>query len=277
MLKQVLTEYYNDQKVKLEENLRKIDNRDNVEVIHQIRLSVKKIRALYSFIWHLSPEKKTGKKSLKIIQRLYKPAGVMRDIQVHLELVRNYEKRYAINFEDYTTFYQNREKEKNAELIQLAREFAMEPLDELNLKLKKILDNSNEEELKSKATGLLEDKMEIIRNLNKLPTNKDKNLHNIRRYLKEIWYLLGIFDSYIPESGAIKVSLLRLKQIEQTLGKWHDQVNALNFLEIYNNEKETKDKTVQAKFNMLNKAISRYKGLLYKRTKLAFKYELDLE
>ncbi len=72
-----------------------------------------------------------------------------------------------------------------------------------------------------------------MRRLNKIPTEKDKNLHKIRKHLKESRYLLAMFNGKNKETEKILGSLERLTQIEQTVGKWHDQVNALYFLGYY--------------------------------------------
>lgn len=276
MLKQILTDYYKTQRDNFESYLKQVHQDENVETIHQMRLSIKRMRSLFSYLWHLHPEKKYGKKSLKELKELFKLTGVIRDIQVHLELVHSYEKRFAISFDEYIAFFKKLENEKTHQLLKMARSFSTEPLVKLEKTTKIIVEKCKENTLQEDAIKLLDNKFEIIRHLNEIPANKEKNLHKIRRYLKEARYLLSIFNGYIPESRNIKISLSRLKQIEQTLGKWHDQVNALVFINVYEKGHFANNKTDKAKYKMLKEAVTRYKEMLLKRTKLAFKYELDI-
>lgn len=275
-MKELLKTYYSEQRHNLEESIARADEKDNMKTIHQLRLSIKKIRALYSFVWYIHPKKKTGKKSLNKLKRIYKPAGDIRDTQVHLEIIENYKKRLLIDFKDYTDFYQNYEREKLNELKFQIQYFDNQPLNKLEKKLNKVLDNISEKELKSKSKQVFEDKLEIIRELNKIPTNKDKNLHQIRKYLKEARYLISIFNGNTSESETFKISLDRLKQIEQTVGKWHDQVNALLFTNYYLSNSKKLSKAETERVEILETSIKKYKSLLLRRIKLAFKHELDI-
>jgi len=275
-MKETLTLYYAAERSNFEGYLNQLHNADNMEVIHQLRLSIKKIKALYSFIWYLTPERKTGKKNIRELDFIYKPAGEIRDTQVHLELIENYKNRFSLEFDQYTGFFRSREEGKFRELMNNLEVFDQTPLEKLGKKLDKVLAKYSDEEIYTKAGEIFEDKLNMIRRLHKIPTDKDKNLHRIRRYLKEARYLLSIFNDKTIESQLFKVSLGRLKQIEQTVGKWHDQVNALMFLKFYEDAHKNLDKAEKAKLDILNKSVKRYKELLLQRINLAFKHELDI-
>ncbi|MCF8233571.1 MAG: CHAD domain-containing protein [Bacteroidales bacterium] len=275
-MKGELRQFFDKQKKIFEEHLGLVKKSDNAELIHQLRLSVKRIRALFTFLQFLTGKPSKGKKDIKALKVVYKPAGRIRDVQVHLGLLDSYEKRLQFEFTDYRSYLGMLEKQHHKDLKQSMKGFSAKPFEKLHTKTYKIIDQFSDEEIIKNAGKMLDEKFELISNLNKIPTDKEKNLHEIRRILKEIRYLLNIFNGNIPESKRLKVSLSRLKQIEQTLGKWHDQVNAMLFVKAYLNSKQIEDKAQKEKYKLLLKAIRRYKSSLLKRTQHAFKYELEV-
>ncbi len=274
-MKNKLLEYYIEQRKTFENQLEKVKQENDPEVIHALRLSVKRIRALYTYFWFLLDSKKS-KKTLKELKVIYSPLGQIRDIQVHKSILDSFEKRLQFKFTKYRHYLTNLENKYHKELLNNISSFSLLTLEKLQKKTETIINKYTVEEIKEKAGLLFDEKLELIKNLNKIPTNKEKNLHKIRRYLKEIRYLLGIFNGYIPESNSMKVSLQRLKQIEQTLGKWHDQVNAMAFIKDYLDSDKIKDKVQKEKLKMLLHSVKSYKHELLKRTELAFKYELEI-
>lgn len=275
-MKKLLQQYYNEQRKTFEEHLELVKKTDDAETIHKLRLSVKRIRALFTFFQFINDNSKYGKKDIKYLKLIYKPAGNIRDVQVHLDLLDSYEKRLQFKFTKYRAYLENIEKKHHKNLKNSAKALSVAPLEKLQEKTKMILGKYSATELKEKASKLLDKKFDIIENLNKIPTNKEKNLHEIRRILKEVRYLLNIFNGKIPETKRVKVSLTRLIQIEQTLGKWHDQVNASYFVKEYLESNEIEDKAQKEKYKLLLKSISSYKSSLLTRTKHAFKYELEV-
>jgi len=268
--------FFDKQQKIFEEHLQKVKVSDDAELIHQMRLSVKRIRALFTFLQFLTEKPKKGKKDIKALKVVYKPAGRIRDVQVHLELLDTYEKRLQFEFTNYRSYLEKLEKQHHKDLKESLTDFNTEPIERLHKKTADTLDKFSDKEIMKSAGKMLDTKLELISNLNKIPTEKEKNLHEIRRILKEIRYLLNIFNGNIPESKRLKVSLTRLKQIEQTLGKWHDQVNASLFVKAYLNSKQIEDKAQKEKYKLLLKAIRRYKSSLLKRIQHAFKYELEV-
>ncbi len=276
LMKILLLQFYNEQRKTFEEHLELVTSTNDVETIHKLRLSIKRIRALFTFFQFLDNKSKKGQKPLKELKVVYKPAGKIRDVQVHIGLLDSYEKRLEFEFVKYRSYLKEIENQHHLNLKKSAKIFSVTPLEKLHKKTEHIIEKYSTAEIKENASKLLDKKFDIIENLNKIPTDKEKNLHEIRRILKEVRYLLNIFNGRIPETKRIKVSLTRLKQIEQTLGKWHDQVNASYFVKEYLESNEIEDKAQKEKYKLLLKSISRYKSSLLSRTKHAFKYELKV-
>lgn len=274
-MKDLLQKYYSTQRNAFMQHLSRIETVNNNENIHQLRLSVKRIRALITFLQYLNGEK-SGKEYLKALKKIYKAAGETRDTQVQLSGIKTYEKRLDIKYILYRDYLIKSEAKSFEQLIAASNKFSPEPLEKLEKVLTKILEEHSEEHIKQKASGIFDHKLKRIAKLHKLPTDKNKNLHEIRKILKEARYLLSVFSGGIGDFKVLSLNYERLKEIEKTLGKWHDQVNAEIYLKRFFKNTALQDKGEIMRYKILEKSIRRYKLLLQKRIELAFKYELEI-
>lgn len=275
LMKNRLQDYYREQRNAFGLHLDKSVTERDEEAIHQMRLSVKRTRALFSFISFLEKDK-AGKKGLKKIKKVYKPAGKIRDLQVQQDVIDSYEKRLNISFRSYSDYLTVQEEKSHQELKRAVETFPEESFDKMEIELREILNKYSEEQLIDQAGNIFESKLTEVKQLYGLPTDKDKNLHKIRRILKEARYLLDVFSGIIDEFRGLKVSYERLREIEKALGKWHDQVNAANYLRQFSKQLNEDNEEEKLRYNILKKSISRYKNSLQRRIQLAFKYELQL-
>lgn len=271
-----LLKYYQLQKAIFESHFSKITKSTDAEVVHQLRLSVKRIRALFTFLSFIEGKKK-GRKHLRELKAIYKPTGVIRDTQVQVDLIKTYEERFIIKYDKYLDYLNKRINAGYKNLKNASQQDFSTPLIELESLVNKIISKHSEEELHENVNDIIGENLAIIRNLNKLPTEKEKHLHEIRRILKEMRYLLDIFKDSIKEVKSLKVGLKRLKEIEKTLGKWHDQLNGELLLDGFIDDLSTEDKGEIKKYKLLRKSITRDKLLFLERIQYAFRHELGVE
>ena len=274
-MKELLQNYYVRQENAFLQNLNSIEAVNNDENIHQLRLSVKRMRALFTFLRFLTGEK-SGKEQLKTLKLIYKPAGEIRDTQVQLSALTDYEKRLDIRYTLYREHLMRKETETFEKLMAAKEKYSQEPLEKLEIELLKSLQDHSEEEIKQKAFEIFDHKLNRIAKLHKLPTDKNKNLHEIRKILKEAGYLMNVFPEAMSEQGGLKINYDRLREIEKTLGKWHDQVNAEIFLKSFRKKTDLREKGEVMRYKILEKSIKRDRLLLQNRIELAFKYELEI-
>ncbi len=274
-MREILQEYFSKQRNFFETRLKEARETMDMESIHQLRLSVKRMRALYSFFWFIE-EEKTAKKELRKLKVIYQPAGMVRDLQVQQYLLDVYEKRLNIKYGLFRSYLEEKEAIASMELSRSIAGFDTAVFQELAEKTSEILSRYSEQQLVLKAETIFEQHMERIRQLNKLNTDKNKNLHEIRKILKKVRYLLNIFSVEADRIAMLRVSYERLKEIEKTLGNWHDQVNAEHYLKQFLAEVKPIAKGEVMRYKIYRKSIRRYKLLLQKRIELAFKYELKV-
>ena len=84
----------------------------------------------------------------------------------------------------------------------------------------------------------------LIRNeLQRINSNKVSNqrVHQNRTIIKQLYYLFDILIIGSNESMVMGMSIERLREIEQMIGDWHDQVNSIHYINAY---RKTKDQNV---------------------------------
>jgi CHAD domain-containing protein len=157
-----------------------------MEVIHHFRVEVKKLRA---FLRILSAEK--GCNKIKIPRQLkdvYKNAGLVRDLQLHIRNIENEGNSSGIPL---------------SHLQQLKRKLAVAKRKLKNVMKPEVLPDA-QKKIEKKVAGNLEDlvvenfvqtKTTTILKAISRKTIGDKDLHTVRKYLKDILYIAKIFET----------------------------------------------------------------------------------
>jgi CHAD domain-containing protein len=202
----------------------------NIEVVHDMRVCMKKIKAFLLFIEAIEPDSINAKTLLGNFKKLYKKAGTIRDIQIQKVIVLQFEKELDTVFADYINFLNQKEKKaiRNFE----NKKGIYDPENDFNHlkeKITKVLDKQNEETfLKIGENSFLKKHDEIKKLLKgKLST---KRIHTIRVKLKQFNYILKLWQSKESDKNIFPFELTELQEIESKLGKWHDLVVAQDFL-----------------------------------------------
>ena len=200
---------------------RKIAGNYDMEDIHQLRVNMKKLRAYFRFLEFATNKAFRYKYSNKLLRKSFQLAGDIRERQINLELLKNYElsEEGYLQYEKYANLDDKNEKEKLDKAI-----------DALNrVEFEKIRHN-----FRSFFTNKdLDEKIELSQNFIRLQIEKIENIlskheeaekiHRIRIHLKTIKPILLILAS-IPESKFGEVQYQSLKYTEDAIGAWHDRV-----------------------------------------------------
>lgn len=245
----------------------------DVTAIHKMRLSIKRIRVLFQFIEFLTPENFKAKEQLKKIKKLFKLAGKIRDVQIQLQLFELYKKELNINFKDYYNFLKDKELKAITDFNENLGYFDENQKIIDQEKINKTLDQALFKDFQSGSLKFLNKKITIINHL-KSDLSNNKNIHRIRTILKQIYYLLEILENNISEKLFLNVSKERLKEIENIIGKWHDRVNADNFLYLFLIEK---NHTANQDYALFRERINHEKSLLFQKTEKSLTSELKFD
>ncbi|MDF2193066.1 CHAD domain-containing protein [Paraflavitalea sp. CAU 1676] len=194
-----------------------------VEMVHDLRLEYKKLRAFTRLL-------KESRKARDIgippeIKSVYHTAGRVRDFQLFIPLVMARQETEGVRLNQYTSSLEQR--------LFTAKELLVKAIEKL--KANKAID-----QLTTSLPSYLDDKI-VRRFIHRkiasvqvmlLALEKDRELHAIRKQLKDIILNIRIFDSDWGISFPVTAwrSEKRLHEVASMLGDFNDRCIALSFL-----------------------------------------------
>jgi len=191
------------------ENLNKLlskpIDKSSVDILHQIRIEIKKLYAVKRFLEHRNL-KFLNKKTSSELDELFSKSGKIREIQVALELMQT--KFPEIKDHGIIDLLK---KKSDRYLANFNNKYIGYTIDEKNLTAKKIKNDTLT--LINYITKLKKSKQLISKGPAALPSM----IHNIRVNLKDAIYLSTLLPSKKSDKNDVTFIL--------ALGKWHDYIS----------------------------------------------------
>jgi CHAD domain-containing protein len=241
-MSEIVKSYYLEHKAIFEENFNLVLQSFNMEAIHKLRTTTKRLRALFQLMEFLSDEKFKAKKQLKKIRTIFKHAGKIRETQIEQEMLANYEIKLKKSFPSYREYLQQREHREIAAFLKSVPKLSDRTT---ILDHQKILTATDAipEDIKTRTEYFTNWKIGQLRKLNEKPTSNHR-IHKNRTYLKQLYYLYDVICKLTGKENILNMPADQLREIEQMIGNWHDKINSTrylnNFFESKHGEK-TKD------------------------------------
>ncbi len=256
-MEKLLLEYCIKQHSNIAHYLNLCVERAEAESVHQLRVSIKKFRAVSTLLEYLMPETgRENKQQLGKLRELFKLAGQLRDSQVQLILFNYY--KTELHIED-TGFEYFLKKNETSALRKFLAGFSLfkkmvagQPFHRLNLKK---LEPNPAESLRPVASKLLEKRMKKLRKAVQA-ADSDSMLHNARIQLKQIRYMLGILTSQDSFFEKYDVAMAGLRVAEIQLGRWHDLVVFRETINKYLKRRQKKNTAGQNEILTLNATVT---------------------
>jgi CHAD domain-containing protein len=229
---QRLTKYYQEHKAVFEKNFQVVLAEFDMEAIHKMRTSTKRLRALLQLIEHLAGSKFRAKKQLKKIRQLFKYAGKIREIQIEMITLAQYSRKLKIRFSEYNKYLKYREQKEIARFLR-----ALPEIDRSG----KIIDDEHildvikkipAKKLNKNVPGFIEMKKQTLLDLNKLQVTNSR-IHENRTHIKQLYYLYDLLTALTEKNEILKMKKEKMRSTEQLIGKWHDLVNSGPLLKAY--------------------------------------------
>jgi CHAD domain-containing protein len=249
----ILKAYYEEHKGVFEENFRLLLIGFDMEAIHKMRTSAKRLRALFQLIEFLSEKKFRAKKQLSRLKVLFRHGGKIREIQIEELLVRQYEQMLATTFPEYMAYLRWRKHKEIAKFLKSTPDLQESDTILSDQKINEAISNLPGEEKMKTLTGLfIRDRIHRILSNIKHPASNHR-IHNNRTFLKQIYYLHDILVTLTGLPGVLPLEAERIREIEQYLGTWHDLVNSPVFMNAFF---QTKKGISTGKYAVLKKRIA---------------------
>lgn len=253
--KELIHSYFKANKEKFEQNFTIVVHSPDEEVIHDMRVSIKRLRLLYKLLNSISYGKFKIKKTLKLLLKIFKSAAKLRDTQIQIALLYKIEKELHIDLSELIAKHQKKEQQETERMKQkllsvkyskIAKQF-----EKSENKIKQLSDN---ESLNSEFRLFFNNK---LRKINQELSRQVNNYHKTRKRIKDLSYLFEIkyFNSEVPNE------LVALKKMGNLLGYWHDIDILINTVHFENQEiiqaylKEKQQKLIE-EFNALYSTFS---------------------
>ena len=199
------------------ENLAKADSLEE-SVIHKLRVDIKNIRSLLLLLEGLNLFDNNSSKVLKQVQKIFKPTGRLRTIQVCHSIVDELARKEVGEIKDAL----EEDRDAITEKIKLALEkFNVEKFTKRVEAMYVGLNQIDFPTLKASAINIIDSELDVIYKL-WASSRGDGYFHDIRKFFKVIKAILQLLLS-IEDDEEMKEQLSIVTNIEQTLGKWHDR------------------------------------------------------
>lgn len=224
----------------------------STRTFHELRVEIKKVKALFDLINHCSEEFEF-EKHFNPFKKIYKQAGKVRDLQLEEQLLDKYQSFFALS--EYRSKLSSKLLEEEISYFTTINQDIIDQLDNKFKKLTSLLDQIHKKDVNS----YLEKKRKNIQKLLSEESLKAYELHNLRKQIKIYDYNQKSFSSkkkYHPTSNYDQLSIY--------LGKWHDCQVFINHLNIITEAGKLKSEEILQIENLRSKISSRRKRLFCK-------------
>jgi CHAD domain-containing protein len=220
----------------------------SVEGIHDLRVDIKRLRAFFNLIGWINSNFKT-KRNFKEIQKLFKAAEKVRDINVQELLVRDRTSIDGLEVSEYYNYLKSKELEARGQFLRSAKKFDFWVFDENWTRIDKatrvfsrtIINKRIEERLKY-----------LIRELNSVKGNQispGDDFHKLRILSKEARYTLEILRKCIGSDNLLGRLNSSLREVHQILGRWHDNSVGIEWIQSFVGEFSSKGLHSQSSYD----------------------------
>jgi CHAD domain-containing protein len=215
-----LLEYYRIQKNTLFDKVASLQQQMDVEELHDLRVTLKRMRAFFRMLKKIEPGLYPSTEDYRRIKAFFKTAGKLRDIHVQEKEIAKHEKDLGIDLsflQHYLKYFEETyEKQLKAALDQFDKELYNQYENFLQRELQKHVLYYTYKEVVSFTHDRLK---EARKRIDKADTAE--NLHKVRSILKDVLYYLEIINS---EEHVADISEKDVKDSQSFLGDWHDNV-----------------------------------------------------
>ena len=213
--------YFNKIMKSISANIRAFEDSGDLKIMHDLRVEIKKVRALLKFTTKFSgieiiPE------DIQKLKRIFKHAGLIREARIYLQMAEN----EGIQIPDL--------KAKNEGIIEVETKIFKESvanysnyIDDLFIPLTVYFNDISS----SKIPSYFKSRIEKLDGLFS-KKNQENNLHNERKRIKHLLYVYEI----LPGSLVKKINMNKayLEELQNLIGKWHDRIDVISILKNLN-------------------------------------------
>lgn len=243
---------------KFEKEFLRAINTDDEEAIHDLRVSIKKIRALFLFLREAGiADVKSDYKYLGKLKDIFKKAGKLREFHIHKNLLEEYQQRTGEDFTSLAQYIAEQEKEARQAYHELMPGLQFRKLYQTADQLHKAIEGISPKKLNKKLYHFIKTRVDECHGFMFEP-HYENHLHQIRKYLKHIRFIVGQRIGNIHEKFENDIDFKETKKVEDILGKWHDRDEFRKLLdEFYGQLDEARQNEVYKTYNTFKNEVDK--------------------
>jgi CHAD domain-containing protein len=209
----IIPDYIAAQLASVEKHLTGFSKDCDAEHLHQLRVSIKKLRAIIIF----TESDRERKQYENLLKPLFQDAGAVRIFEICLSM----EIMQSCAGPELMNHLKNNMKEVGSSFFRSIQQY------ELNLKnFRQNIDHKLAFPDAIEIAGFV--LREKIKAIEKFDTHQREDLHKFRQIIKDIKYVFDIIPSKIQRRISLNKSLI--DKLQKEIGEWHDTYSTLNLL-----------------------------------------------
>lgn len=216
-----LFKYYKKETNSFIGHLNKAKTVSNEKNIHQLRVDIKKIRAVFHLLQLLFPKEFNGKKHYRLIKQIFESAGEVREVQVNVICLAGYKLSPSI-LKKYKLFYKKNADADKRKLKKMIAVFEVGLLNKSKTKIKKLLKELDDKKISGKCQSFIKEELRHTEQLIQTGNNP-ATIHKIRMHLKSLEAIALLFYKMYP-GRELKKLLILIKKNGVLIGHWHDKI-----------------------------------------------------
>jgi CHAD domain-containing protein len=218
---------------KFEKEFLRAINTDDEEAIHDLRVSIKKMRALFLFLKESGfANIKSDYPYLRNLKQIFKKAGRLREIHIHKNLYHEYSQRLGKDFPQLQKYLDEQEEESRQAYHDFMPGIEFRKFYDQANQLQKDLKRISQKKLNDKLFDFIRSRVDECHGFMFEP-HYEQHLHQIRKYLKHIRFIIGQKIGDVHKIFDNEVSFDDTKKVEDILGEWHDRDEFRRMLEAF--------------------------------------------
>jgi len=204
----------------------------DVDSIHDMRVEIKRLRALFNLIEWINPAFQ-AKKELADIRKLFKAAGKLRDNHVQQELAESWTEKRRYELSEYLNDLKRIEKQSRPSFAKASRKFDTGIFTGIWKNIRPALAALPPEQIRAKAEERLRFMVDRLIAYRSKENFLEEDYHEIRILSKETRYTLEIIRRCFAKEESLQDLDDAIRKLHQALGKWHDDDVGLTFLDTF--------------------------------------------
>jgi CHAD domain-containing protein len=207
----------------------------DVDAIHDLRVAVKRLRAVFGLVKSLQPRFKR-RRTYRPLRGLYRIAGRVRDFQVQQQLFRLWITSNRVGADEFSSWLTASEQEACQRYLETTASFDPGVVAETIGSIAWALKDLPHQEVVSGMNRRFNTLLGNLLELDPVEELQPSSLHSVRIRSKETRYCLEVIRACTGRNETVSHLDAALKRVHRTLGVWHDYDVGLRMINTFHDQ-----------------------------------------